>query len=60
VADPFHLVNTLFGSALIQRYRRDWLTAQAYAEARLTLATEHGFARHMALGTFFRGMALAR
>jgi tetratricopeptide (TPR) repeat protein len=60
LAHPFHLINPLFMSAAIQSYRRDWQTVQAHAEAVLALATEHGFARHIALGTFFRGMALAR
>jgi len=59
LAHPFGLVDTLYGSALIQRYRREWRTVQAHAEAMLALATEHGFARHVALGTLFRGMALA-
>ena len=59
LAHPFGLVDTLYGSALIQRYRREWRTFQAHAEAMLALATEHGFARHVALGTLFRGMALA-
>src|SRR6516162_2309443 len=34
-------------------------TVQAHAEAMLALATEHGFARNVALGVLFRGMALA-
>jgi len=59
VADPFHLVNTLYTSALIQRYRRDWQTVTAYVEAMLAVAAEHGFAHHIALGMFFRGQALA-
>jgi predicted ATPase len=59
LAHPFHLVDTLFVSALIQRTRREWQTVQAHAEAMLALATEHGFARYVALGTLFRGMALA-
>jgi predicted ATPase len=59
LAHPFVLVDTLFVSALIQRYRREWQTVQAHAEAMLALATEHRFARHIALGTLFRGMALA-
>jgi predicted ATPase len=58
-AHPFVLVETLWMCALIQRSRREWQTVQAHAEAILALATEHGFARHMALGTFHRGMALA-
>jgi tetratricopeptide (TPR) repeat protein len=59
LADPFHLVNTLYESAVIQRYRRAWQAVQAHAEAMLALATEHGFARQVALGTLFWGMALA-
>ena len=59
LAHPFLLVDTLYGSALLQRYRREWQTVQAHAEAMLALATEHGFARHVALGVLFRGLALA-
>ena len=46
-------------SARLHARRREWQTAQAHAEALLALATEHGFARYVALGTFFRGWALA-
>ena len=59
LARPFQLVDTLYVSALIQRYRREWQTAQAHAEAMLALATEHGFVRHVALGALLRGGALA-
>jgi predicted ATPase len=59
LAHPFHLVDTLCASVLIQHSRREWQTVQAHAEAILALATKHGFARHMALGTLFGGMALA-
>jgi DNA-binding winged helix-turn-helix (wHTH) protein/predicted ATPase len=59
LAHPFQVVDTLVGSTLIQRARREWPTVQAHAEAMLALATEHGFVRHVALGTLFRGMALA-
>jgi predicted ATPase len=59
LAHPFVLVDTLHMGAVIQRYRREWQTVQAHAEAMLTLATEHRFARFMALGTLFRGKALA-
>jgi len=59
LAHPFVLVDTLHMSAVIQRYRREWQTVQAHAEAILALATEHGFARFVALGTLFRGKALA-
>src|SRR5262249_25331692 len=59
LARPFALVDSLYVSALIQRYRREWPTVQAHAEAMLALATAHGFARHVALGISLRGMALA-
>src|SRR5207237_7081462 len=59
LAHPFSLANALLLSAHIQEYRRDWQTAQAHAETILALATEHGFARYVAMGTMFRGMALA-
>jgi len=59
LAHPFVLVDALYVSALIQRHRREWQTVQAHAEAMLALATEHGFARNVALGVLFRGMALA-
>ena len=52
-------MDSLYVSALIQRARREWPTVQAHAEAILALATEHGFARHVALGVSLRGMALA-
>jgi predicted ATPase len=59
LAHPFVLVDALYVSALIQRHRREWQTVQAHTEAMLALATEHGFARNVALGVLFRGMALA-
>ncbi|HSX80585.1 MAG TPA: hypothetical protein VLQ80_18695, partial [Candidatus Saccharimonadia bacterium] len=39
--------------------RREWQPVQAHAEALLALATEHRFARYMAMGAVFRGRALA-
>jgi predicted ATPase len=59
LARPFALVDSLYVSAIIQRARRAWRTVQAHVEAILALATEHGFARHVALGVSLRGMALA-
>jgi predicted ATPase len=46
-------------SALLHAHRREWQTVQAHVEALLNLATEHGFARYVALGVLFRGRALA-
>jgi predicted ATPase len=59
LADPFRLVDTLVQCAHIQSNRRDWQMVQAHAETMLALATEHGFARHVAHGTLYRGMVLA-
>ena len=53
------LVDTLFISALIQVYCREWQTVQTHAETILALGTEYGFARHVALGALLRGTALA-
>ena len=46
-------------SARLYALRREWQTVQAHAETLLALATEHGFARYVAMGAFFRGWALA-
>ena len=55
---PRTLVEALRFSARLHACRREWQRAQAYAETLLALATEHGFARHVAFGAFFRGWAL--
>ena len=59
LAYPCTLVEALRYSARLHALRREWQTAQAHAETLLALATEHGFARYVALGAFFRGWALA-
>jgi predicted ATPase len=59
LAHPFSLVDTLYESAQLHASRREWQTAQAHAEAMLALATEHRFARYVAIGAFFQGAALA-
>ena len=59
LAHPFTLVEALRYSVGLHARRREWQTAQAHAEALLALATEHGFARYVGLGAFFRGWALA-
>jgi tetratricopeptide (TPR) repeat protein len=56
---PYGLGFTLFQSARLYFHRREWQIAQAHAEAVLALATEHGFMLYAAVGTFFRGLALA-
>jgi predicted ATPase len=52
-------MDTLRLSARLHAFRQEWQMVQAHAEASLALATEHGFARHVALGAIFRGRALA-
>jgi tetratricopeptide (TPR) repeat protein len=59
LAHPLSLAAALRLSARLYAHRREWQRAQAHAEALLALATEHGFARYVALGTFFRGWTLA-
>jgi predicted ATPase len=59
LAHPSSLRDALRFSAHLYAFRREWQRAQAHAEALLALATEHGFARYVALGVFFRGWALA-
>jgi hypothetical protein len=52
---PFGLSDTLIQSARLYACRREWQTVQAHAEATLALATEHGFARDVERGSFYRG-----
>jgi DNA-binding winged helix-turn-helix (wHTH) protein/predicted ATPase len=59
LAHPASLRDELRFSARLRALRREWQTAQEHAETLLALATEHGFARYVALGAFFRGWALA-
>jgi tetratricopeptide (TPR) repeat protein len=59
LADPSILREALRMSARLHTRRREWQTAQTHAEVLLALATEHGFARYMALGAYLRGRALA-
>jgi DNA-binding winged helix-turn-helix (wHTH) protein/predicted ATPase len=59
LAHPFSLVVAQGIAACIQQRRRDIPDTQAWAEAALTLATEHGFPYWMAGGAILRGWALA-
>jgi adenylate cyclase len=58
--DPMSLAFTQLYAAYLHQRRREVLAVQTHAEALLTLATAHGFAHHVAYGTFWRGWALAR
>jgi class 3 adenylate cyclase/predicted ATPase len=59
LAHPYGLAEAFRDSALLHIHRREWQTVQADVEALLALASEHGFARYVALGVLFRGRALA-
>jgi predicted ATPase len=59
LAHPYSLANTLASSCTLHYALREWQTTQARVEAILALATEHGFARYMAIGAFWRGKLLA-
>ena len=58
LAHPYSLTNTLITSMHLHAFRREWPTVQAYSEAVLALATEHGFRRYGVFGALARGMAL--
>jgi DNA-binding winged helix-turn-helix (wHTH) protein/predicted ATPase len=59
LARPAALATILSWAAWLHLYRREGPWAQERAEACITLATEHGFAARVALGTIMRGWALA-
>jgi class 3 adenylate cyclase/predicted ATPase len=57
-AHPFSLAVALVFASVLHQFRREAPLAQARAEAAMTLATEHGFAQFLAMGTLVRGWAL--
>jgi predicted ATPase len=57
---PFSLAYAFcFAAAWLYNLRREGHAAQEWAEATITLSTEHGFALPLAVGTWLRGWALA-
>jgi predicted ATPase len=57
---PFSLAYAFsFAAAWLYNLRREGHAAQEWAEAAITLSTEHGFALIGAAGTWLRGWALA-
>jgi predicted ATPase len=58
-ARPDRVASALSWAAWLHQYRREGPLAQERAEASIILATEQGFAAHLALGTIMRGGALA-
>jgi predicted ATPase/class 3 adenylate cyclase len=59
LARPTIIAYALCSAAWLHQYRREGPLAQEQAEACMTLATEHGFAPLIGLGTLMRGSALA-
>jgi len=59
LAYPFILAYALFWAARLHQFRREGPLTQERAEAGMTLATEHGLAPSLALGTIMRGWVLA-
>jgi predicted ATPase len=56
---PLSLAFALHFAAVLHFWRREWQSVQTCAEAVITLATEQGLTFWLALGTFYRGCALA-
>jgi DNA-binding winged helix-turn-helix (wHTH) protein/predicted ATPase len=59
LAHPFSLVWALIHAAHLHLQRREGHLAQERAEAAIRLASEHGCAHELAVGTIMRGFALA-
>jgi predicted ATPase len=59
LAHPFSLACARRWAAFVYQFRRDVLAVREQADAVLTLATERGFTQWAAVGTIFRGWALA-
>jgi len=60
VSRPFLLAYTLTGVVLLHQLRREAPHVQAQAEVIITVSREEGFSYFLAIGTLFRGWALAR
>jgi tetratricopeptide (TPR) repeat protein len=59
LSHPFSLAFVLFQAAILHQFRREVQATRECAEAVMTLSTEQGFLRSLALGTVLRGWALA-
>lgn len=56
---PYSLAATLSVAAAVHQFRREEKVVQERAEAAIALSTEQGFSFWLAVGSFFRGWALA-
>jgi class 3 adenylate cyclase/predicted ATPase len=59
LSHPFSLAYAWCCAAMVSQYRRDVPAVHEHAEAAVALATEQGFPFWAAIGTIFRGWALA-
>jgi class 3 adenylate cyclase/predicted ATPase len=59
LARPYDLADVLLHSVYLHSHCGEWQIAQAYVEAALALATEHGFPFYEARGALYRGAVLA-
>jgi predicted ATPase len=59
LSHPYSLAYARCHAAIVLQWRRDVLAVHEQAEAAITLATEQGFPLWVAMGTVFRGWALA-
>ena len=60
LSHPFSLTHAMVCAAHLHHYRREGQVAQEWAEATITLASDQGFPFYSAMGTVFRGWALAQ
>jgi predicted ATPase len=56
---PQSLVLALDFASFLHMFRRDWKIVQDFAEAVISLSTEHGFAQFLVLSEFKKGWTLA-
>jgi predicted ATPase len=56
---PFSLASALHYAAMLHQFRREGHAVQERAEAAMVLSTEQGIPHYLALGTIWRGWALA-
>ncbi len=59
LSHPLSLAQALVATLRLHQYSREWQVVQRWAEALLTLSTEHQFAFVLAWGTIMRGWVVA-
>jgi predicted ATPase len=59
LSHPFSLALAFTFTSMLHHYRREARTTQELAEAAIALCTQQGFPLFLAMGTFYRGWALA-